>query len=89
MTKLFEFVGNYPVLGQNFNNNDLVWIHEHLETLGMRTWYPTDIVELSSLYNGIGLKSIAEKMNLEFRDEHDALEDAYVTMQAYELCKEK
>ena len=89
MTKLFEFVGDYPVLGQNFNNNDLVWIHEHLDTLGMKTWSPTEIVELRTLYNGVSLKSIAEKLNLEFKDEHDAFEDAYVTMQAYESCKKE
>ena len=88
LTELIRFVGNLPVLGKDFINHDLQMINEHLCVLGLPAWEPSQVIELSHFYKG-KLERIAGELNLVYTGGHDALEDAQIAMQAYELCKEK
>ena len=88
LTELIRFVGDLPVLGKDFINHDLQMINEHLCVLELPAWEPSLTIDLDRLYKG-KLKTIASELGLEYTGGHDALEDAQIAMQAYELCKEK
>ncbi len=88
LNELIRFVGDLPVLGKDFINHDLQMINEHLCVLGLPAWKPSSTIDLGQLYKG-KLKTIASELGLEYTDGHDALEDAQIAMQAYELCKER
>ena len=63
-------------------------INEHLCVLGLPAWEPSQVIELGRLYKG-KLERIAGELNLGYTGGHNALGDARVAMQAYELCKEE
>ena len=82
-------MGNLPVLGQDFVNNDLFMINDHLEALGMDKWEPADIQDLLDWSGRKGLEKVAKELGLDYGDRHDALEDACITQQAYEIYKKR
>ena len=89
LTKLIAFVGDFPVLGQDFVNNDLFMINEHLDFLGMPKWMPRDLQDLLDWSGRKGLENVAIELGLDYGNTHDALDDACVTMQAYEIYKKR
>ena len=86
MAELISFAGDYPVLGQDFEDKDLRKICEHLETLGMEDWNPGAIIDLRQISDK-SLPKQAEELNIYYEHELDALEDALVAAEIYEAYK--
>ena len=64
-------------------------IDEHLDFLGMPKWMPRDIQDLLDWSGRKGLENVAIELGLDYENAHDALDDACVTMQACEICKNR
>ena len=55
----------------------------------MDKWEPTDIQDLLDWSGRKGLEKVAKELGLDYGDRHDALEDACITQQAYEIYKKR
>ena len=88
MAELIAFAGDYPVLGQDFEDKDLSKIREHLETLGMEDWNPKPIIDLY-LFSRKSLPKQAEEFAINYEHNFNALEDACVAMEIYEEYKRR
>ena len=88
MAELIAFAGDYPVLGQDFEDKDLSKIREHLETLGMKDWNPKPIVDLY-LFSRKSLSEQAEEFAINYEHNFNALEDACAAMEIYEEYKRR
>ena len=86
MAELISFAGEYPLLGQDFEEKDLSKIHEHLETLEMEDWNPGAVIDLLRI-SGKSLPKQAKELNIQYEHEFDALEDALAAAEIYEAYK--